>query len=121
MTKQLSQHQAQWSEKFWQSLYQALDIKSNLSTTYHPKTNGQTNQYHDPPPPIKVDGEDHYKVEKILDFHVYWSKVHYLVWWLRYGPENNTWESFDNLGGAADVLQDFHRYFFNKPWDLQSQ
>ncbi|KAG6871073.1 hypothetical protein C0995_008641 [Termitomyces sp. Mi166 len=30
--------------KFWQSLCWALDIKSNLSTAYHPKTNGQTNQ-----------------------------------------------------------------------------
>src|SRR5882724_10853470 len=29
---------------FWQSLCQLLDIKANLLTTYHPETNGQTEQ-----------------------------------------------------------------------------
>ncbi|KAG6901504.1 hypothetical protein C0995_011054 [Termitomyces sp. Mi166 len=52
-------------------------------------------QYHDLPPPIEVDRENHYKVEKILDFHMYQSKVHYMVQWLG--------------------------YFSNKPWNLRSQ
>src|SRR6202045_1336366 len=30
--------------KFWSSLCQALDITSNLSTAYHPETDGQTEQ-----------------------------------------------------------------------------
>ena len=29
---------------FWRSLCQLLDIKANLSTAYHPKTDGQTKQ-----------------------------------------------------------------------------
>ena len=28
--------------RFWRSLCQLLDIKANLSTAYHPETNGQT-------------------------------------------------------------------------------
>jgi len=30
--------------QFWRSLCQFLDIKANLSTAYHPKTDGQTEQ-----------------------------------------------------------------------------
>ncbi|KAG6886897.1 hypothetical protein C0995_003517, partial [Termitomyces sp. Mi166 len=48
----------------------------------HHNPNTFPSQYHDPPPPIEVDGEDHYKVEKILNSYMYWSKVRYLVWWL---------------------------------------
>ena len=29
---------------FWRSLFQLLGIKANLSTAYHPETNGQTEQ-----------------------------------------------------------------------------
>jgi hypothetical protein len=35
-------HGTQFTSKFWQSLFKILQVKTNLSSTYHPQTDGQT-------------------------------------------------------------------------------
>ena len=35
-------------------------------------------------------------------------KLQYLVKWEGYGIENNSWEYWDNLGNAVEVVADFH-------------
>ena len=43
-----------------------------------------------PPPPVKVDGEKEYEVEKILDRQEKRGKIRYLVKWKGYMAEENT-------------------------------
>jgi len=60
------------------------------------------------PPPELIDGEEEYVVEEILNSRMFRRKLQYLVKWEGYGVENNTWEYWDNLGNAADAVNDFH-------------
>ena len=61
-----------------------------------------------PPPPELVDGKEEYVVEEILNSRIFRQKLQYLVKWEGYGVEHNTWEYWDNIGNAADVVNDFH-------------
>ncbi len=71
----------------------------------------------DPVPlPVIVDGEEEYLVEEILDSRVNRRKkqFQYLVKWKGYGPENNSWESLENVDGNT-LVHDFHNRYPNKP------
>jgi len=66
---------------------------------------------HAPPPPLPpelIDGKEEYVVEEILNSCMFHQKLQYLVKWEGYGVENNTWEYWDNLGNALDVVNEFH-------------
>ena len=41
-TEIISDMDAKFLGKFWESLCQSLNIKQNMSTAYHPQTDGQT-------------------------------------------------------------------------------
>ena len=47
-------------------------------------------QSNPPPDPVLVDGEEHYKVEAILDSRVFWQQLQYLVQWKGYNYEHNS-------------------------------
>jgi len=47
--------------------------------------------------PEIVDGEEHYKVERILDSHLIWDWLHFLVKWKCYGYEENSWIPEEDL------------------------
>jgi hypothetical protein len=65
---------------------------------------------HPPPPPTLVDGELEYEVERILlhrDRHPvrgYKMKREFLIKWLGYGPEHNTWEPEANMTNCPELL-----------------
>ena len=67
---------------------------------------------HAPPPPLPelIDSKEEYVVEEILNSRMFRRKLQYLVKWEGYGVENNTWEYWDNLGNAADTVNDFHTW-----------
>ena len=45
------------------------------------------------PPPITAEGaEDEYKVNEILNFHIYRKKLQYLVKWKNYGHGDHIWK-----------------------------
>ena len=44
-----------------------------------------------------TEDDNQYEVEKVLNKRKRGGRVHYLVKWLGYGDEDNTWESEDNL------------------------
>jgi hypothetical protein len=46
----------------------------------------------EPPLPVQVDGQWEYWVESILKHTTRWGKRQFLVKWLGYGHEHNTWE-----------------------------
>jgi len=60
------------------------------------------------PPPELIDSEEEYVVEEILNSRMFRRKLQYLVKWEGYSVEKNTWEYWDNLGNAADAVNDFH-------------
>ena len=59
------------------------------------------------PPPVLVDDEEEYEVERILDKRTRRRKVQYLVKWLGYPDSDNTWEPIAHLRHAQDLIDDF--------------
>jgi hypothetical protein len=68
-----------------------------------------------PPPPEEVKGELEYEVERVLDPKFVRGKLLYLVDWVRYSPEERTWEPAEYLESAVDAVADFHRRHPNRP------
>src|ERR1700726_2275745 len=68
-----------------------------------------------PPPPATIE-DDHleYEVEAILDVKKVGRGVKYLVKWLGYLVEENTWEPRRNLTNVSLSLQDFFRQYPDK-------
>jgi hypothetical protein len=62
-----------------------------------------------PPPQVQPDSTEHYEVEAILDSRKRRKKQFYLVKWLGYGHEDNTWEPLSNLRDAKEAINEFRR------------
>ncbi len=66
-----------------------------------------------PPPVLVVDGEPEFETQAILDHRDVRTgrgrTVHreYLIKWLGYGPEHNTWEPDKNLANCQTMLQQY--------------
>ena len=76
-----------------------------------------------PLPPIN-DDLDEYIAEDIIDSRVRGKgksqQVEYLVEWSGYGPDDRTWEPYENLltaDGDTPLLDEFHRKYPSKPRD----
>lgn len=73
---------------------------------YHDSTiPGQTNP---PPPPINIDGELEYEVEKILSSRRYRRKLQFLVRWKGYGPQDDSWEPASNLANSPELIKEYY-------------
>ena len=68
-----------------------------------------------PPPPVQLLDGPEYEVEAILDSKVIRNKLHYLVDWSGYSPNDRTWEPAENLNNAKETIIDFHRRYPDKP------
>jgi transposase InsO family protein len=65
-----------------------------------------------PPVPIEIEGELEYEVERILDKRTVKrsrrsDSVEYLVKWLGYGHEHNSWEPAQSVANAREIVQAF--------------
>jgi transposase InsO family protein len=69
----------------------------------------------EPPPPVHFEAEEEYEVSEILDCRRKKNHLEYLVSWSGYGPSDNTWEPSAHLTHCADLVEDFHSRFPNKP------
>jgi hypothetical protein len=60
-----------------------------------------------PLPPVKVSNGSEYEVVAILDSKLIGNRLHYLVDWLGYTPNDRTWEPAENLQNASDMVAHF--------------
>jgi hypothetical protein len=60
------------------------------------------------PPLDLIDGEEEYKVEKILDMKQKGQgcKTHYLIKWKGYPTSDNSWEPVENVQ-AKDLIKEY--------------
>jgi hypothetical protein len=68
-----------------------------------------------PPPPVQLLDGPEYEVAAILDSRFSHGKLYYLVDWLGYGPNDQTWEHPNHLLNAQDLVHVFHQQYPNKP------
>ncbi len=69
-------------------------------------------RYQPPPVTLFLDGDVQYEIEAVLAVREKrHNKKEFLVKWLGYGPEHNSWEPEANLTNCSEVLQTF--------WDAQ--
>ena len=65
-----------------------------------------------PPPSILIENEEQFEVDRILDhrhckLRRKGNKREFLVRWLGYGPEHNSWEPEENLQGCRETLGNY--------------
>ncbi|KAG6874621.1 hypothetical protein C0992_007248 [Termitomyces sp. T32_za158] len=63
-----------------------------------------------PPPPVLADDGVEYKVEKILDSHLFHRKLQYKVKWKGYGIEDILWEATDGVHASTLVKEFYHTH-----------
>ena len=69
------------------------------------------------PPPVDVE-QKQYVIEKIKTTEIKGGQVKYLVSWKGYGPDEDTWEPYENLkDGSEHVVRQFHLDNPRKPRD----
>ena len=68
-----------------------------------------------PPPPIILNNEIEYEVQKILDSRIKYKKLEYLVDWKGYDTSHRTWEPAINLSNTNQLVKDFHFMYPDKP------
>jgi hypothetical protein len=59
------------------------------------------------PPPVLVEGNEEFEVEKILNSHICWCHLEYLIKWKGYDSRHNSWAAHYNVH-ALDVITDFY-------------
>jgi hypothetical protein len=69
-----------------------------------------TDNREQPPPPELVEGEEEFKVHSLASHRNAGRSYQYLVRWLGYGPEHNTWEPQSTL----EDTEAFERYWASK-------
>lgn len=65
-------------------------------------------QYELPPLPIKIQNEDEYKVNEVLNKRRIRGKIEYLVSGKGYASNHDLWEPEKNLMNAQDVVKEFN-------------
>ena len=75
-----------------------------------------------PPGPVLIDGEAYFTIERILDHRIHKRRRHatqleYLVKWLDYGAEHNSWEPESSLNDieSGDTLLKYWDYIGLEP------
>jgi hypothetical protein len=68
----------------------------------------------DPPPPIEVNGEREWEVEKVLAARLNRKTLQYKVKWVGF-DDDPTWYNARNFKNSPHRLRDFHREYPSRP------
>jgi len=71
-------------------------------------------QHIPPPPPIIVDGEEEWEVERIVDSRLHYRKLQYKAVWKDHPPDD-TWYPASDFANAPELCQAFHQQYPHKP------
>ena len=63
------------------------------------------------PAPVIIEGEEEWKVEKILNKRQVREKDKYLVCWERFTAESDTWKGRENLKNVKEVIKEFEKEY----------
>ena len=69
-----------------------------------------------PPPPLEVDGDQEFQVERVEDSRMYRNQLQYLIRWTGY--DQVTWEPAIDVDGLQ-ALDAFHKKYPQKPGSLE--
>jgi len=83
---------------------------------YKPQVEGQKKT---PPKPVIIEGEEEFKVEKILNKRIVQGKKKFLVRWKGYTVEKDTWEDRKNLENAKGLVEEFEREYGEEAEELR--
>jgi len=83
---------------------------------YKPQVEGQKKT---PPKPVIIEGEEEFKVEKILNKRIVQGKKKFLVRWKGYTVEEDTWEDRKNLENAKGLVEEFEREYGEETEELR--
>ena len=73
------------------------------------------------PAPVVVEGEEEYKVEKILNKRKIRGKNKFLVRWKGYTAEADTWEDRGNLRNTGKLVEEFEREYGEEDKEVRRQ
>ena len=65
-------------------------------------------------PPVIVNNEEAWQVEKVLDSRYYYGRLSYRVAWVGHLPDP-TWYPAENFDDAAELIQEFYTAYPCKP------
>ena len=68
-----------------------------------------------PPLPIQVDGFPEFEVHKVLNSKILRGKLFYLIDWVGYDVNDQSWEPAENVSNANLAVSQFHVAFPDKP------
>jgi len=85
---------------------------------YKPQVEGQKKIL---PKPVIIEGEEEFKVEKILNKRTVRGKEKFLVKWMGYMAEEDTWENRENLKNAKELVEEFEKIYGKEVEELRQQ
>jgi len=89
----------------------------HVSLLEHAANNPFPGQQNPPPPPVEIDGEEEYFVDRILDSRLFGRgrRLQYLVKWTGY--DDATWENAEGVDGLVAVDR-YHELYPDRPGPL---
>jgi transposase InsO family protein len=96
-----------------------LDLPANMKVhkVFHVsllKPHKQDGRYQPPPLPFEIEDDFEYEVERVLAHREVrfrkTTRIQYLIKWVGYGVEHNTWEPEDNLTNCSELLKLYWDY-----------
>ena len=73
------------------------------------------------PKQVIIEGEEEFKIEKILNKRTVRGKEKFLVRWKGYMAEEDTWENRENLENMKELVEEFERIYGKEVEELRQQ
>jgi len=95
----------------------AIELELPKSIRIHPVVNVSRVQLYKPqvkgqkktlPKPVIIEGEEEFKVEKIINKRTVRGKEKFLVRWKGYIAEEDIWKNRENLENAKELVEEFN-------------